>query len=443
MATNEQELASVLAGSMAFGWTYSGQGDVDMQQKPLRGWLRLADDGLLEFETLVDDPWSVGVGPPEAPRSLFLSTRHGALLLPDIEPRVGWNHNMIGSKASVNTYRAPHMIFGLGAEDVATNRSTRLAVRFLGMGPWAGLDMSQTETEHTEEGLVSSAKLTLKSGSPQRLEGKLPGSLTLGLEGDWVLGSETEGQRVVITALRIVVEAKRPRPVIDLAVVLRDVQDLLGLLRGGLTLATPANLRSGEFGMAPSMFWSPALMRQDSRALMALDGADLRLSLDELGGLPGLARWCHLAAEHRDVTYALTSHYRDGPSTVDVSLLRLGVAIEFWVGRHKGRLWAKKRRGHAGGWEFSHSLAYHLGPVFAAFVGDVDKWASQFWSAYLDAKHPRGRSTGDELQWALARTGRHALTATLLNKAAGSRKAGNAWLSDWRHQQVGVHYRSL
>lgn len=71
-------------------------------------------------------------------------------------------------------------------------------------------------------------------------------------------------------------------------------------------------------------------------------------------------------------------------------------------------------------------------------------WASRFWNAYLDAKHPRGQSTGVALQLALAETARDALVAELLNSASGVRRAaGEVWLSSWRAKRSADNYRSL
>jgi hypothetical protein len=446
MAEPQEQLQSILEGALAYGWPYKGSGKVDVASEPLRGWLRLTPDGSLEFEALVDDPWGhqtrqLTAAGPTVPKAMFLSTRHAAVLLPNIQPGVGSYRSMGGSRASVNIYRARTGLFGLEADDVKSNQVDQLAVRFFGMGPWAGMKMTDTKVTYTSDGLVSSAELKLQSSPEQRLERRLPKSMTLVLEGDWVLGNETQGQREVMTGLRVVVQAKRPRPVEDMLAVLGDIQDLLGILRGGLTLASPTNLRTGK--MAPSLlFWNSDLMRHEPRAVLAPERSDLRLSLSELGGLPGLAHWCRLAESHRDVVYALTSLYREGPTTVDASLIRLGVAIEVWVARNARSKWANSKK-RPRGWTYAHGLAYHLGPTFAAFVGDADLWSTRLTNAYNDAKHNTGRPEQPELDFALARTARLALAAELLNRASGSRKTGAAWLQDWRHEQIGEHYRSL
>lgn len=443
MAEANDALQDVLGGAMAYGWTYSGSGRLDLAAEPMRGWIRLHDHGYLEYEALVDDPYDdqVGLRQGAAPNALFLSTRHGTLLLPYLFPRVGWQHNYGGFRASVNLYRSDVALFGVDPEKLLSNRVQRISVRFYGMGPWAGMNLTEVKVTHKPGGnRVQQAELKLRSAPSKHLASKLPRNLSITLEGDWVLGSEKGGKQEAKTALRVVLEAKRARKVADLTVVLGDIQDLLAILRGGLTPAATSNLGS-EAGESV-LFWSADLMRPAARSRVAAVGEHLRLSLGQIGGLSGVAAWCRLAEEHRDVVEALTTLYRDGPSTVEMTLLRLGVAVELWVARHARTAWGS-RKNRPKGWTHAHSLAHHLGPGFARLVGDVDNWATRFTDAYNDTKHHTGRQKQPELEHALARTARIALTAELLNRARGSRAAGDAWMREWHSKQVGEHYQSL
>lgn len=223
----------------------------------MRGWVHLQADGELEYEALVEDDLTLLRTPPQAPESLYLITPHASLLIPQVHPSGGGSHAFGGYRASVNRYFGTEAILGLAPQEMRSNRISRLSVRYNGIGERAGMMLSETELERGPDQRISTAKLTLSSVAPQKIDWGLPKLLSLTLDGHWQVDREVEGSRLVTTAVEVTLDSR----------------------------AKPANAPSATPPSAGGLIWSSRLIHGHPRSVLAPEGADFRLTLAQLGGL--------------------------------------------------------------------------------------------------------------------------------------------------------------
>ncbi len=168
-------LLDFLNGVAAKGYPYAGDGRVDLAVEPLRGYVRLREDGVIEYEAIDDRPLSGGdFVPGKAPTSLALSTPVGGAMLVDVHPQTGGAFNFGGNQESVVRVRASSVLFGLDLPEIRGLKLHDMSVRFDGLGSWAGIRTLDTSRGLGSGGVPNGATISLKSHPTLVASKKLP-----------------------------------------------------------------------------------------------------------------------------------------------------------------------------------------------------------------------------------------------------------------------------
>ncbi len=441
MASPLEVQKGILDGTTAFGWPYNGAGAIDLDQDPMRGYVRCHKEGHIEFEVLDEDPALRGplLFEPEAPAMLALSTPHGTGLLLDVNPQVGAAIRIGDGRASVLRYRADSMVSGIDIGEISGGHLASAALRFHGLGDWAGMNSVTTHIQRDGENRVNSATLDLRQSNPEVAKRSLPSNLSLTVQGFWNLSDPGRPPITVNTGVDIEVSAARPRSFGQFLEPLLDCQDLLNLLRGGFVQAEPANVRWKGAGGGSPLLWTRRAMHIPKAALLPKDRLPLHVSLADLGGAAGIARWSNLRRQHPVVVDTVTAPYRSGPDTVETAIIRMGAAIELWVAFHSGKkvAWAKAGKGYA------EALARRVGDPFEKWVGSSEKWAAEFRRYYNGSKHHTPMAKDPATLRALAVTGRWLLVCALLDRVAGTKVPSRTILGSPRLSYAGATMREI
>lgn len=286
--------------------------------------------------------------------------------------------------------------------------------------------------EHDDDGLVKGFSLALTTHESQTAA--LPNSRQLTLSSEWSVEG-ADDRRVITAPVSVTCEAKRPRPTWDLLQPLVHVQDLLNLAyQGSVLAASGAGIADLEPAQRPgidrSAMWSSLLMTAHPNAREAKLNDLPLFSLRAIGGLPGVRRWIALCARHPRATTPVVGPLRRGSSTADVTVRDVAAGMEYWVKSNRPAAWAMPKK-------YAEVLAQRLGTQFTTWVGDSERWATEFWKANNYLKHEPGYEVEDQYLIDLAVSGRYVLLASLLNRIAGSRLPGRQLFENYRLGELG------
>lgn len=235
-----------------------------------------------------------------------------------------------------------------------------------------------------------------------------------------------------------------------------SVRDLLNLAYDGFVLASSGRaILDYARGYEPSTkpeFWSERFMTAPTAAEVAKTGEAFPIfSLHSLGGITGVKRWINLDRNHPRATGPLVNKYRLGATGVEIRLIEIAAAMEYWTKVHRGlgRSWAQEIPKNSGSRRVAYkplpvSMAMKAGPAFAEFVGgDIDKWCDAFWSTYNWLKHAPNYQYDTSAVRLLAESGEVLLLASLLARCTGNRRIVATICEDHRKHDVGYQLRQL
>lgn len=418
MATKEESLTSFLAGVVAKGYPYAGSGRIDLSVEPLRGYVRLREDGVIEFEAIDERLLSSGddflLG--KAPTALALSTPVGGAILVDVHPRVGGAFNFGGDQESVVRVRASSVLFGVDLSGIRSLKLHDVSVRYDGLGSWAGLKTMSTAVKSGAGGVAEEATISLKSHATLTARKMVPGSQKLSLDGDWETKEGPDGGMSIRTSLRVRLSALRPRASSDYLTAILDIQDLFSLVYRGWVPARPGPASLASYAGSSPLFWTRSAMHRSPHAIVMPERPRAIFGSKHLGGVDGISRWTHLCTNFRSAVSAVTSPYREGPEGIEASVQRLGAAIERYVGTHRRTTtWAAKATAATPELALARRAG---GPAFKVWVGDPSRWAAEFHKQYVASKHHTPTSVDPAVAAWLARSGRWLLVAALLDRMA-------------------------
>lgn len=437
----EDGLGQLLDGVVAKGYEWSGAGPVDFGQTPMHGYVHQAQDGAIEFEAIDEDPLTRHGDPSRrtAPAAVALSTPLGGAVLVDVRPTVGFNLQFGAARESVIRLRSDTLLFGvdIGALDSLLMRG--VSARFEGLGAWAGLRSLRSSPSTDSAGRLTGLNVTVGGaggGSRQDAARRLPGSLRLALDEHWAYRDTDDGGLNISTALEVDVSAGRPRPFAEYLEPVLDVQDLLSAMYRGFVAGSPGRVALHRYlGDESPVFWNRIAMHRNPRSIARPKRKHPLFSATQIGGVEGVARWVNLCAEHRAAVDAVVAVYREGPESASATVLRVGAAIEQYVGAHaRSAKWASRKAATS----FELALANHVAKAeFAVWSGDPEKWADRLHVHYLGAKHHLPRTSDPAELDLFARGARWLLLAALLDRVATTKLPSRRVFASGQNEALG------
>ncbi|MGW6197146.1 ApeA N-terminal domain 1-containing protein [Kribbella sp. NPDC055110] len=398
-----------------------------------KGHLQLREDGEAHVVTLDERATRrLGEHPPTA-SSLVGITEHGGVLLLDLPGR-GATTSLGGVRASVYRYRAGTMVMGIDPASIVSPRLRRAEVFFYGLGSWAGISGSTTNRTVDDAGRLQSWSATLSSA--QAVDAETSKSRVLQLSATWRVDGP-EDRRVLHTPLKLGVWTRRPRDVRSILGPIAHIQELASFAFGGFVAARGGRAVPHASSDDPGDLWDRRLMRVPDFVKEPKSQTEFPLfSLTGLGGLPALSRWVRLSEEHWRAVGPVVARFRVGSGAAETRLLDACAGIEYWVAFHRRQrvAWARERL-----WPLA--IARRVSSAFANWVGDTRVWADAVWTTYNELKHQPGAQLDPWRTHLLAESARLLLGATLVDRAAGSRKASEQIFRSHRVYNLGADVR--
>lgn len=425
-------------GSLGFFWPIEAATNLDLDSDPLRGHLRKVGHwAVLEaLEEDVEAAW-LRYNPASHDAVAGVLVDHSVMLL---EVQSGGHiHNFGGFKASVQRHEARTVLNHIPLDRLRSEKLTAMQARFLGISHWAGMSAVTEKFEHDQHGRGKAWSVRVESTSSA--SARLRGGGILTIEPHW----RTEGRaeyRTVTAPIAISCRFPTPRPVWDLLKPLAQVQDLLSFLHGGFVAAQSGTASLHLRRKVPDLrtlpeLWNGLLMVCPPSAPALPKNPIVLMTLQELGGMRGLARWVHLANTHPRAVQPFLRMYRHGPTTAELGLMEAAAGIEYWVNVHKSSAkWARFKGSH------TKRLASNLGRDFKSWIADPDGWAELFRTTNNKLKHDPNAALDPHLVADLAHSGRLALAAAVLNEAALTKTPGRSVFAGLRFQDIGERLRS-
>lgn len=392
------------------------------------GWIVRAGSWV-HVDTINDDPETQlfeddeGGGP--YPTALLGRLPAATLVALEVQDR-GGTVVIAGEQASTRRYRARTVAANVPLARLRSSDVRSMSAHFFGMDMFTRQGRPNEQWDYSPDKRVRGYRLTLDDSTPS-MSASLTRGRTLYVSSRWSVGG-TEMDRRITVPTTFAVECRRPVPVFEVLRPLVQLQDLLGLLYQGFLPAHRADLeldlrpdpRAGD-RRAPC--WSGPLFEPPARARTA-DPWPM-LSLNDLGGVAGLARWIRLAEQHPRAIDPVLAPFRAGRMSSESELLTLGASIEYWVASHRRRKvkWAsprmpKRTRSHR---RIMEAATLRAGKEFAAWVVDRGAWCDDFSNTYEELKHEPSSSVDAGLLHDLVDGGRYLLFGLLADRAAGSR----------------------
>lgn len=358
------------------------------------------------------------------PDAVYGATEVGGTIAYDIRG-VPENSVMGGNKISVRSYLARGFVVGVDPNEVASAKIVSITAYFYGLVMWSGAKAAQIDYGKQPDGRVDTVNYTIRRVTP--ISAKISDRRTLEIGVTWEASERQFDQFSASTPLAFTIAKSRPGTWRELIRPVIAFQDLISLAYDAFVPCVGGSLVPHyRKGVEPSKgaLWSTSLMDFPDGVKRASEKSERpTFSLAAIGGAPGVRRWLLLAETHPRAVGPLTSARRFGMTTVEVELINIAVAIEYWVGACKKDSgsrpqWTKvKNRGYA------ELLAMHVGSEFREFVGgDECKWARLFWDRYTALKHDPLVSYDSYEISTLMRSGRILLMCALLNRVAGSKE---------------------
>lgn len=374
-------------------------------------------------------------GHQEIPEAVYGMTEFGGVAAYDIRSNPE-NSVWGGHKISVRSYLARGLAVGVSPDDLASAKLASLTADFHGLARWSGAPGGKVENEKYADGRLEGIKYTTRRVTP--VQARVSKGRTVEMGVSWSANYRQFDQFSATTPLTFTVTKSRPGAWMDLIGPIMSFQDLVNLAHnafvpcvGGLII--PHHKRGTE--VTKASLWSNTLMDIPSGVERASEDSTIEpvFTFGAIGGIEGVKRWILLAENHPRAVGPLTKAHRLGLTTIEVELMNIAVAIEYWVGACKK---ASKRRPK---WtmlkniNYAEKLAKHVGSQFREFVGgDELRWGRLFWDRYTALKHdPLVSYDGYEL-YILMRSGRILLMCALLNRIANSKKPAQ-WICNSHH----------
>jgi hypothetical protein len=425
-------------GRIGFFWPVAHDAPMDLGAEPLRG--HLAREGQwARLETLEEDLHADALMTEDLRRyqGIVGSLPERPVLLLEVRPD-GYSRNFGGGRASVQ-FNAARTVIGDVPLYTLTGLGVRsLSVRFLGVTRWAGRSSVTETSERGLDGRVRAYTTRVEGGEPERV--RLPRGGRLVIAPDWL----TEGsrdERLVLAPTKVTCEFNRPQDIWTVLQPLVLVQDLLSFVHRGFV---PAHSGTAEVEVSdpdsprprPSM-WNGLLME----TIPGVDVASTQLrplvSLQQLGGPRGLARWIRIGTDHPRAIDPFVGVHRFGPATRETALRDVAAGIEYWVAAHRRTAsWAAEGP-HA------EVVAKHLGRSFLRWSGGSVAWATRFWAANNDLKHNPNVAHDPMILADLAWSGRLVLAAAVLNEVAGTKRPAESIFSHVAFDRLGARIKAM
>lgn len=338
---------------------------------------------------------------------------------------------VFGQNASTRRYSARTLVADVPLDRLRSSLLKSLSSDYLALGHWSGMREGDETWTNDADGLIESFELKLGRAVPDQVA-KLSRHRRLVFTSKWsVLGPADD--RRISTPLSIRVESTRPVEVFELLAPLIQSQNLINAVCSGFV---PVSGASAGLDLLPDgreprprnlPCWSGPLFECPDGVSSASNMSFPLLSLPDLGGADGVARWIRLWEQHPRAVGPAISPYRVGTGTGETELLMLAAAFEYWVAvhRHKRTAWADKStkpRGTGDHQFIMECVAGRAGRPFADLVGDVSRWCADFSKSYNRLKHdPAAAEFDPTFLNDLVRSARLLLFGVLADRAAGTK----------------------
>jgi hypothetical protein len=448
----------IAAGRLGRFWEWR-DGYVDMTTPPMYGHLAQRDSHVEVTVAAPDDfdatasrlSDALAARSPVAPDALLGILEHESVLLVGLSrrgPGTRWKRQPLTNTA---TYTARDVVAHLyGAERLKSPKLRSASVVFPGMPRWAGINSVDQTSDISEDGLIRSARIDLLPLADLP-SGRIRPGMSLRADVHWSVNQQVTEQLTVSTGLAVQCRTTEPAPVHDFVRALSHVQ--LAVVLAYRTWITPepgwavlhlkGSARTGE----RSQFWSGELMTKP-RGVRDADATPVSpfVTFEQLGGTRGLARWVRLCEELPRVVEPLRMFHRNGATTVYDHINATCSAIEYWAASWKSRPgWGAVPGAPGGEIGKLYVVAHRVGREWMEFVGDLPRWASLVWDAYLSTKHfrPSARKLSFYERQLLTTSVDLLLTGALLNEAAGSKAPTRGILGHHDVAALGERLRQL
>jgi ApeA N-terminal domain 1 len=432
-------LEQVLGGSLGHYWLQNEDTKVDLTSDPIAGSLSQTEDGSVMLAGLISNPEAEFFNDSQTPNPRYAVgvTDNGGLLLSGISANRS-SVSIGGSKASTTHYEIQSVAIDVAIDELDSGLALGASADWHGISRWAGVQTTSERPERDSEGRLRSLSIDLAQIDP--IEVSLDEDWTLELGSTWRVTGARDS-RVISAPLRVSVTSNEKRPLEGFIRKLVVMQDLLNLAFQGFVAASAGALVIDSSSTTNNrQLWNRRLMERAGgvRAPKSMTEAPL-FYLASIGGVPGIKRWYELCETHPRLVRPILSPYHIGRAYAEAQLVEVGTAIDYWRGINKqSEQWAANQTFQP------RAVADSIGDPFYSWIGDVDKWASQYWYHYNGLKHyiPNYKFD-DESVYHLALSGLTLMTAVALQKTAGDgNEAARIALGGYRWAGRGESIRS-
>jgi hypothetical protein len=350
-----------------------------------------------------------------------------------------------GERVSTRLYRSRSVAVEVPLSRLRSTNVRALQVQYLSLGRWAGIRTSSEQWQFDDDHRISSFELKLDSEDVS-VSAALGSGLRIVLEQTWTVNGPSDDRRIT-APISLRVESTRPRHLHELLGPQIHVQSLLGFLCSGHVEVANAHIeldlvrsdRPKHDGPVP--LWTAPLCVRPEGVQPASDTQLPLMSLADLGGVAGLARWARLSEQHPRAVGPAVSSIRFGPSVLETELLSLGTALEYWVAMNRRRkvAWATAThlpRGTSAHRRIMESASLQAGQPFEEWVINRSAWCDDFSSSYERLKHDPSHALDYEQMFDLVISGRYLLFGLLADRAANSRAPTRRLFRHHRLQHV-------
>lgn len=325
-------------GSRASHWDTSVGDSCNHPVQP--GAIRRDEDGYW----IVDLEWTreAGERQPEIPSSMVAGLGDTKVLLTDImqsETRPG------PEIQTINVIRLSFATVVTGP-DISTVESAGIVeagVLFPNQMEWASYLRPDWRYRHNDDPLGEGCSLDFPTYSESNLA--IGRGMRLAVRGTWLGGYDLE-QLHIPSGPTLKLSAKTPTPTAEFIKTFLSLQDLISICWDGRVAPTPGAGRVNAAQEKLGLFYSRYLAEPYPAPLAKLHNAPI-VTLEHLGGPRAFVRWLALGRYFERATRGVSEGLYVG-SSVEVRLLNIMAATEYWVGRHKhSPLWKKANRSGA------------------------------------------------------------------------------------------------
>jgi hypothetical protein len=360
------------------------------------------------------------------PTALLGQLPNGTVIALEVQDR-GGTAVMIGEHVSTQQYRARTVVVDAPLSRLRSSKVRGMRAHFLSLDVFARLPGVQEKWEYSPDSRVTGYQLRLDKDSTERSAPPQRGRKLL-LTTVWSVDGPLASRQITVPT-SVVVESSRPTSVFEVLRPLMDIQSLIGILHTAFVPAhsvgivldlTPDERHPATSDSFPC--WSGPLL--DGPPDVAVVGSTPwpLLTLADLGGVTGLARWVRLAEEHPRAVGPAIAPVRFGPAVAESDLLTLGAAFEYWVAVHRQARaqWAtaKMPKGTSAHRRVLESVSRRAGAPFAQWVVNRAAWCDDFSTSYDKLKHDPSYQIEIDLLHDLVMAGRYLLLGLLADRVA-------------------------